>query len=343
MYDTFFKQLMPVEVENLDELRGILENRPPYTTETVDPSSIFLGDDGLINYNGKKSQMSLEGFKNMVVTMHRIPDPFAKRIPMDLLQYNIIELGKTINYPIQFVFNDEGLIVNAVKEELRVIPSLPLIRLFENHEVKKIIHSDYGTQIQTINPSFGNKFEPKKGDITGIGVNFVNSETGFWDPGAETLIWQLVCSNGAIMSRRFGKVKMRIKRPGINEDSVARTFQYKLEHMLSNFGLITERMNTMTDRNLTVQNAAWIFKASSKAVGLDEVCEHFQIDKEDYKDLRAKARLEEHKDEETEYNVHEIYSKVTNLANNYNNPIRRKLQVLGGKMFELDILGGRTN
>ena len=89
MYDTFFEHIKPKSVKTLKELESLLESRPDYITEPVDPSSIRLGDDGLITYNGKKAKMSLEGFRNMVVNLHRIPDPFAQRIPLDLLQNNL--------------------------------------------------------------------------------------------------------------------------------------------------------------------------------------------------------------------------------------------------------------
>ena len=343
MYDTFFEKIKPQSVKTLDELETLLEKRPAYSTELVDPPSIALGNDGLVTFNGKKAKMSLEGFRHMVVQLHKIPDPFAQRIPLQLLQHNIAELGKTINHSIQFVFNSDGLIVNAVKDELKAISSLPLIKLFRDHQVKKTLYSDYGAQVQTINPVFGEEFEPKVGDPTGVGVNFNNSETGFWDPKAETLIWQLTCENGAIMSKRFGQVKMRIKRADINEESIARTFEYKLDQMLKDAEIIPSRMREMTERNLTIENAATIFKSTSRLVGIDEVEDHFGIEKKEIIEVKAKAKLEEYKDEETEFNAHEIYSKVTNLANKFNDPTRRQLQVLGGKILEFNFLGGKVN
>ncbi len=343
MYTSFFEDIKPKTVKTLDELETLLEERPAYTTEIVNPSSITLGDDGLISYNGKKAKMSLEGFRHMVVKLHEIPDPFAQRIPLPLLQHNMIELGKSISFPIQFVFNQEGLIVNAVKDELKKISSLPLTKLFKEHDAKMIKYSDYGVQIQTINPIFGEEFEPKVGDPTGVGVNFNNSETGFWDPRAETLIWQLACSNGAIMSKRFGQVKVRIKRADINEETIARTFQYKLDKMLTDAEIIPQRMKEMCDSSLTIANAATVFKSASRLTSLDEVEDHFNVDKETIRDIKAMARLDEHKDEDSNFNAHDIYSKVTNLANNYNDPTRRKLQVLGGKILEFNFLGGKVN
>jgi len=343
MYTSFFEDIKPKSVKTLDELDTMLEKRPAYTTELVNPSSIMLGDDGLVSYNGKKAKMSLEGFRQMVVKLHRIPDPFAQRIPLDLLQHNLVELGKTISFPIQFVFNEDGLIINAVKDELKKIATLPLSRLFRTHQVKMIRYSDYGVQIQTINPVFCEEFEPKVGDPTGVGVNFNNSETGFWDPKAETLIWQLACSNGAIMSKRFGQVKVRIKRADINEESIARTFEYKLAQMLKDAEVIPSRMREMCDSSLTIGNAATVFKSAGRITSMEEVSEHLNIDKETIKDIKAKARLDEHKDEDSNFNAHDIYSGITNLANDYNDPTRRQLQVLGGKILEFDFLGGKVN
>lgn len=343
MYDTFFEHIKPKEINSLAELETQLHDRPDYRTVFVDPTSIRLTDDGNITYNGNQGKMSLEGFRNMVVQLYKIPDPFAKRIPLDALQYNIERLGKEINFPIQFVFREDGLIINAVKDELKAIDSAPLIHLFHDHEVKKVLYSDYGVQVQTINPSFGEKFEPKVGDITGVGVNFNNSETGFWNPQAEILVWQLACSNGAIMSKRFGQVKVRIKRAGLNAESIARSFEFKLQKLLDDSGIISSRMQSMVNSNLTNENIATVIKAASRLVGVDQVEESLEIERERIKDIKALARIEEHKDEETEFNAHEIYSKITNLANDYHDPIRRKLQVLGGKMFEFEYLGGKVN
>ena len=145
------------------------------------------------------------------------------------------------------------------------------------------------------------------------------------------------------MSKRFGQVKMRIKRADINEESIARTFEYKLDQMLKDAEIIPLRMREMAERNLTVENAATVFKSTSRLVGLDEVEDHFGIEKEEIRDIKAKARLEEYKDKETEFNAHDIYSKVTNLANKFNDPTRRQLQVLGGKILEFNFLGGKVN
>jgi len=270
-------------------------------------------------------------------------DPFAQKIPLDLLQTNIIRLGKDIRFPIQFVFNQNGLIVNAVKDELKKISSLPLINLFRDHEVRRIAYSDYGVQIQTTNPIFGEQFEPKVGDPTGIGINFNNSETGFWDPKAEALVWQLMCSNGAVLSKRFGQVKIRIKRADINEDSVARTFQYKLDNMLKEVGIIPIRMRQMAESNLTIENAATVLKSAARITSLEEVEEQLGIEREEFKDIKAKARLDEHKDDDSGFNTLKMYSDVTNMANKYMDPTRRRLQVLGGKMFEFEALGGKVN
>jgi len=79
MYDTFFEHIKPKEVESLEVLTRELETRPEYITENVDPPSITLGDDGLVNYNGRKAKMSLEGFRNMVVKLYGIPDPAGPR------------------------------------------------------------------------------------------------------------------------------------------------------------------------------------------------------------------------------------------------------------------------
>jgi hypothetical protein len=344
MYETFFTKLKPKTFNNIKALEQSLQSRQDYATEVVDPTSITLTDDGDITYNGKKAKMSLEGFRNMVTKIHRIPDPFAKRIPLDLLQHNIKELGKGIDTPIEFVFQNDGLIINAVKDELKVIPSLPLIRLIDDHQIKHIAYSDYGIEIQTINPQWGEvDIEPKEGEVSGVGVNLINSETGFTDPQAESLVWTLICSNGAILPKRFGQVKIRIKRKDVNVESISRSFQYKLERMLQDNSIIASRMNKMGDSNLRKGEAAWLFKSVSRAVGKDQMLETFGIEGKEFGDLKAEARLDDHREEETEFNVYDNYSKVTNLANEHYGETRRKLQTIGGKFFELGTVGGRVS
>ena len=127
MYDTLFTKIEPHKFHDLEALQESLAKRPNYTTQKVDPVNVTLGDDGLINWNGSSAKMSLQGFKHMMVNLYKIPDPFAKWIPLDLLQHNISEIGQKLEFNMAFVFNHEGLLINAVKDSLRVIPSLPLL------------------------------------------------------------------------------------------------------------------------------------------------------------------------------------------------------------------------
>lgn len=343
MYETFFTDIEPRKFQNLEALGEMLEKRPSYHTQVVDPSTVSLGNDGLINYGDSKSKMSLQGFRNMMVKLYRIPDPFATRIPLDLLQYNIKELGNELDFNMTFVFNDQGLLINAVKEELLVLPSMPLLETFKDYKVKSILYSDIALNIQALNPNFTKSAEPRVGDITQVGLNFTNSETGFSYPKAENLLWTLKCSNGAIAPRRFGLVKLKIKNADSSIESMTRTFSRRLGELLLDGESMVNRLNGLADLKMSNSNAAWIVKAISRVIGKDEALGIFELDQAEFTDIKELARDEVSKDELTELDAWETYSKVTSLANDYLGETRKKLQTLGGKFLELDQLGGRVS
>ena len=337
MYENLFVELKPQKFETLGALEEVLRRKPEYRKQSFSGEKIKLNDDGQLSYNGSKSRMSLEGFRRMVTKIYKIPDPFAKRIPLDALQYNITRLGKELQWPLCLIFNEDGLIVNAVEDELKSVKSLPLLSSLEGHNIRSISYSDERLDIQTTNPLWKQDIEPRVGDITGCGVNFVNSETGFATPRAETLLWTLVCSNGAILSKRFGGFKINLRGKDIDPESISRTFQYKLEKMIKQADSIPEKLCSLNGKKMTAKIGYSVLRSAAKLVGNDVIVDKFDMEEEDYSNLRHMAKLEETKDNEVDLDAYELYYGITELANSYYGHTRRRLQKIGGSFLELEL------
>src|SRR3990167_425486 len=115
MYQDLFVPLKRQRFDDLDGLSRFLKSKSQFSTKIVQPETIRLTDNGLIKYgSNEETKMSLEGFVYMATRVFKIPDPFAKMIPFDLLQKNIERLSQEIEDNMTFIFNKEGLLVNAI-------------------------------------------------------------------------------------------------------------------------------------------------------------------------------------------------------------------------------------
>jgi len=341
MYQSYFAPLRPTKFETLEEVETMLDERPEYESVLVSGDSISLLDKGVIKFGDREAQMSLEGFKQSMKKVYKIPDPFAARIPYHLLQENIKEIGKTLDYPLELLLNNDGLIINLFPAGMPRIPIRPLLSALEGQEPQHIQYSETGLTIQTLNPAVTFSTEPKVGDITRLGTNFSASETGFGFPIASTLAYTLICSNGAILPKRFGQIRMRIKSGEADPEAIARNLAYKLRNLIQSTESLGNRFNKMGQINLSFGRTYGILNSCSKVTDREEVLDHFKISGDEFTEIKQSAKNDEIRFDETEYGMYDFYSKVTNMANNHYGSERKRLQTIGGKFLEFEELGGK--
>jgi hypothetical protein len=66
--------------------------------------------------------------------------------------------------------------------------------------------ADSGMSIEVLNSR--QTIEPKVGDVTHVGLAITNSETGGANPQARGYTLRLVCTNGAMLPKTFGLIRL---------------------------------------------------------------------------------------------------------------------------------------
>lgn len=336
-YINLFEPIHHEKLETLAQLRTKLANLN-YEYEEVSPQGIKLLEDGKIQLrDGNKYPITLPGVLYYITKVLKIPDPFSKRIPYDLLQHNFSKLSEALDDSVTLILKNDK-IINAVLGSYTPLPTNGILESFENQEINMIEFSDENINIQTVNNLLDFHVEPKPGHLTKAGIHFITSESGFVDPVANSLLYTLVCSNGAILPRKHGQAKIKIKGKEINPEQIVPAFRYKIDHLLKDSARIIERYNKMPEIQMDNFRANSVLRSLAKILDEDSAIDLFGIDTEERKEIKAKAKIDEMRDQETDFNLYNIHYKVTEIANSFKGSTRRRLQVLGGRMLNYEEL-----
>jgi hypothetical protein len=197
----------------------------------------------------------------------------------------------------------------------------------------------------------------KVGDISRICMRVGMSPVGLSLPYAQLMVYRLICTNGAVMSRLFGSA--RFKRAG---DLAPRmlSFMSKLTGLSQKGSGLASIYNQVGQSELlpTNRDILRIWKASNKILRDPEAADTvLGIDEELRKDLKAAVRLERSEDQDslmalgeeddedsetTETPIKiplwhrswwETFNLVTFAANKYKGRARYRMQNLGGRIL----------
>jgi len=332
-----FEKFESKRFSTVNELRKQLDTTE-YEFINVNPAQVELLDNGVIQAENVKMPIYLEGAENFFEKVLKIPDPFSTWIPYSTLQNNVHDICREkLEERLTLCINKEK-IVNIINGIYHPVPSKAILHSFEREDLewKFLEWSHEGFNIQ----SLGNvqlMAEPKIGHVTRVGSNFRYSPTGFFDPQGSTLLFTLVCSNGAVLGREYGKLKMKLYGD-INMETFSRTLSQKIDNLLINSDKMLVRFNKMGDTILTNSSAFSLFRSVTKATDQETAMTVFNLEDEQRIELKVKAKEWETKEENSEYNFYETYYGITDLANQYNGRTRRRLQVLSGKMIDFEEL-----
>ena len=214
-----------VDVKSMDEALDAVK------TFKTKPQKVSLKDITVSLNGGANLKVDEEGIsKPQVMKMTQwslqslcrflgIPDPFARKIPIDLLQKNISRLlqEKREDF-VSLLIGKENEIVNIVKANYKPFENEKLLSklntLFNNGksiEWESMRVGSRGFDLNVVDSSV-KPLEPKVGDITKIGFRIINSDTGFRDATAKVYLFRLACTNGATLTDDWGIVRRNANR-----------------------------------------------------------------------------------------------------------------------------------
>ena len=317
--------------------------------QDINTNHLTINEDFTVS-NGDTRNITKSGLINLCKLL-RIPDPFAKRIPVELLRHNLNELlqshGSTL---IRLHWDGNN---NELLNISRPIANVPLDALGDRlehtlqgyHSLKSDIRG-----IQIIGKSdLMRDIEPVVGDITqgGIGVNY--SPTGFFNTEANLTLFRLACSNGAVVPFSLAHIKMKLKETS-NIESAVRTFTAKFSSLMSTF---TEKVvpvyQVATSKQISELQAVTVSNAFTKITrDEDSAYEVLNTNKEDFTEVKARVRKikklmsaplsspEEVRDFPISF--YELHNNITQKAHPYGYRDRLKLQKLGGEVLFASVM-----
>ncbi len=329
---------------NYDELIDYSKGEFTYAREYVDFSHFGVTDEGILTYDGKEKQMIKHAFVRLCRQL-KIPDPFAKHIPWELLKYNIHELCSNSEEQAQvFIRQSDGVIVNVARDDFVPVEHEVFINSIREHspQVKRGSISDINMQIDITNPIFNEEagfdkpLEIAKGDAIEAGLSFLNSTTGHNFAQAKIFLWRLVCTNGMTMPTKIGFAKLRSRVGRKIDVSVAR-FLTHVRDMVVDTKEIEQGLRSL-NRPLNVMEFSKYWKGLSKVVRDDELLDDdiFQVKEEDRKLFMAQERALKkgslEKADPTKVNGYRMVNNLTDKAKEFEQSIQNKLEAFGGKI-----------
>lgn len=344
MYDQLdFAKVNITKATTYSGLIKAVKNQFTYSNEMVDLGEIRISEVGTLLWRGHEARLTKPAFVKFCKRL-RIPDPFAKFIPWDLLRHNINLLAGVVPDAVQIFQRDDGSIVNTATGTFVPCDHITFLEAIKKSSptIKRATLTDINMEIDIISPIFGEgkqfvNIEPKKGDIIETGINFNNSTCGHNFTMALLFLLRLVCTNGMTLPTRLGFAKMRTKQGRDLKISVD-NFISHVENMGINALALRQEFKDL-DRSLISSEFSKCYKGLDKIIRDKEYqdAEIFEIDSSDRQLFMANARSFK-KDPETEIipisvNGFKVLNNITLKAKEFEQVVRRKMEAYAGKML----------
>lgn len=349
----------PYKMSQIDRLQLLTENKTKFSTleeldklsreyvyeesEDMPPSGIHLNQDGTFDVNGSTLNGTRYALKGLCKIL-RIPNPFASRIPVDLLQKNIDRLGEEADFEAKFITRKDGTIVNFVKADFVGVPHPllfePLVEKYRGAEQLGGFISDNWLAV-SFTKGEGETFKSFTGnspnDHYDMGVVVINSPTGHITTQARVLLHRLVCMNQVIGPSNFDVVKCRPK-PNRDLEAVVNNFIKGIDGLYYDLGQLQDMVKSM-DRAITAKELKSVFNAVKKITGDMEFVdgEILQMDSTDRKEILTELRkFKQGQIEEPptpDINLYDVFNNITEQAKTFDQEARYKLETYAGKLI----------
>jgi len=224
----------------------------------------------------------------------KIPDPFAKKIPEDLLLYNIRRLLNERPFDYLDVIIDtkgEHRVLGVTSyEPHRLIDPLLLLDYGtpSSKEAYLILLSDSLFQFEWIEKEWPVIDTPNVGDIVNMGVSVVS---GFLRPFADARVFlhQLVCSNGMSLPRNFGTARVR----GGDRERPYEIFSRKIEALGQRAENVRNAWQWMKRTYLNSDQFARYWRAINRILQDDEETDHLFNSDVEQREIYLRLAVEE--------------------------------------------------
>lgn len=342
-----FRKEASQTIETLDELMS----SDIYTgfEEREIERGLSLTDSGKIVIDGDELPITQNGLTGLCKSL-RIPNPFIRNIPFDLLQENIARLSvvKELKAYIKDDYIANIAPTKAWGLNIRTFIS-KVTELMPDLAPHFIGISESRVTIDLTTPALDVVKAKEVGDITKFGWKFNLSEIG-WNPGlARFLAYRLVCKNGMVAPKSWACIKA--KQRG-DADSQVQTFIRRVAKAEEDYSVFKVNYAKVANGEKFPTNKQYytLWNGLRKLFGDPDLADSILgVDKETRNVIRQRGKNEGDLFFEGDIpDVHEdwwsVINKITYSAkdmydhgNAMTLPSRDKLQELGGKALMLAI------
>jgi hypothetical protein len=301
----------------------------------ADLKEISLDENGHIAFRGTTYLITDWAFESLCRLL-TIPKHFARSIPADLFLYNVNKLKESNNQRVIILISRDNVInifshpyVAAKNED--ILTGLQSMTKRLDLDLNEVKLSDRGMEVSFLRK--GLNVEPVPGDVTKCGIDILNSETGYRGAKACFFLLRLICSNGASLSDRWGKVNWSYDYRISYERSLHNFFK-GIEHLQIAFNTFNSSYAELRYRELAICEYVNIWRRLARIVGNEMADRITGIDKDKRNYYNRQAR-DGDRHHSAGIILYDIYNSITEAAQRYPFVQRRNLESLGGSLVNL--------
>ena len=296
----------------IDQVVDYLENLDRYKIQ-VSPVNLKINTDGknlilTAMEDGVKDFLIRKSFLHKLLKWYSFPLNQLYRLSIDTITSVCNDYLMNINRSFVNIIIEKNEALTITSPEYNEITDLEVIKNCAALGVRTVSRNDFMLRITT-EEKF--KFEAVPGDSCGIGINVINSETGFRMLSIAHYILRYVCSNGAIA--RIDKTGGEKIHYGHRENELQEFLNEQVAKALTNQQKIAKTITGLVNK-----------PAAEFVVSVNKRIESFLGKNE------SKNFFGELKDDSTLY---DLFNVVTNRAKNFDLSKRVLLESLAGELI----------
>jgi hypothetical protein len=256
-----------------------------------------------------------------------IPNPFARKIPFDLLQHNIQRLTQTYSKTpeINISLDSDGHVVGVTPFAYRPLQTYDILKnLAETFktaseiDIKLTSHNLFMYALRNLVKDL----EPVTGDFTKVGTVITNSEVGDLDAHANLYLLRLICTNGAVVGDKWGRV-VRNKNNTLSYEKVLEQFIRGCGILAGNQASLEQCYNQLPQISLNSSQFVRTQRTLHTVLrDKDEVNRILKTDPEEIKSFFIHERMRGNPDSlqygsapiDTKKNAYEVFNNMTESA-----------------------------
>lgn len=323
------------------------------TREKVEIAARFgeveISNDAKIKIRGNEyliTQYCLEKFCRRL----GIPQPFARKIPSDLLLKNIKRLIEEKQEESFLFFSskigDDTVLIGEAKDNYVSADQEEFLKQMAEFQSDMWVPVNTLTTDRYVEFDFVNTEDSCKFDDLQLGLNIRNSDTGDVNAVARLFLYSEAEKSGFIMPREWGYVE-RLRNKKVSVESTLIKFASKIKDMDLRTDCIKKALQEASDTNMTDEDCVVFWQNAQRITKDKEMADEvFSITEEDRKAMlktvkerkkanKAKAFNNEALEEPVE--LDSVYSNrikdVMKLTKKYQYEEREQLRRLSGSML----------